>query len=1110
MEVAILRTDGTPVRLGSYIQAPKFDTNGFLVGFTDKIEYKYYQNVDFKKQHREKRNLEGYYAEKAYLSYIQDKKEAPSIDDLLKRYMYDFDNYIAKAGESVSISKIDFGAPYNYLYKKINYTFTVQNDITGTGIKNYKQGTYESLKLVDYEISVPSDAIKSTVEIDLSKDPLGYFYEKNLGAFVNDWDITDDEKSRFKKRTTLIIFRISEIVREVLDKILDVESLHLINQTALQTTEDLTALSSLERAVFELKKGWGYFYVPSSDPKYVHRHNFDPVFSKSPDYGQYSSYYNSLLNLYKRTYQIRDKLLDYPEDTRLQHLLEVLPVKALKQLPLSIIKYALLDFIKREKIDEKEEQFIVRLVLAVKSEYADGFLDFLLERNNGKTTNFESLYNLLDDARIERISYVNVFFNEETNRRYYAFAIYELWTVSKYNIGFFPSGTTPNAEKINPDAYFIKNDKEFRKDNVVSFEDGFKLEPTSQSQYETFASKTFGVICSIKNRKVSIAAATGSIATDKRTHMVRYAGDQTIDYGEFHLYHPLSLVNYTANLDLKIPRTTVIPAFLFYFAEEYDRLAEFDANISLIIDVTVEALFFYFSGGVSQLADLQYLRSFTDVGKALRGVLPQTRLIEVWRGVEGASNVVNLVASQLLSINEYLTKRETDTEKVKYQKKVHTFFLTVLMSSSVFNVFASQKCSAMASKLLDDIENVEEVIHGISDEVVQLLKRIKGGVASSVGRFETKMTTVFDSNVENFVKKSYDEFSEAKKLVFKNQFENASFEIWEQLNNYGQSNRVMKNWSDLIDLNIYEAKDIGLLLKQQRVNGYLRFYKEDELRIILQRYTSEQRAAFFDSCGSVRQVDDEAFGLLLVNPKMRIDFLYNSRYIEATAKDRLVVNEVVAILKSTLHEDHIGVLSYKSYLSWAETILNYRKKIKNIDIGLEDLINLNNRLTDFFSSQRKLRLFMEKNRLFTETEIYKKGVFVRKEKEFFLSGNKEAVEEVFRRSGGEMVYPENLVEPNYEDFINFNLKAIDSEGVSRGFDTELKYIFNFVKKHLQDGDHFKIKMESTLYTCTSCQKYLQALQLYVNSQNKTLEIVYLSNKEYKTMSKIKLLLKKNK
>ena len=122
--------------------------------------------------------------------------------------------------------------------------------------------------------------------------------------------------------------------------------------------------------------------------------------------------------------------------------------------------------------------------------------------------------------------------------------------------------------------------------------------------------------------------------------------------------------------------------------------------------------------------------------------------------------------------------------------------------------------------------------------------------------------------------------------------------------------------------------------------------------------------------------------------------------------------------------------------------------------------------------------------------------------EFFISGTKKAVDKIFRLGNSTIVYPENFVNIDFDKFEGFGLKAFDAATISRINDTELKYVFNFLENHLSKGDKFVIKLESVLYSCTSCQRYLLSMQKYAKSQGKIIEIEFISNTRVTSIPKL--------
>lgn len=484
MRVFILRTDGTPVSLketefilvntcidGFLYRFKYVNSNNFI------IDYKYYNDVDFKtkdrKQYENYGGLSGYYEEAEYLKYIQDVGfDAPNIRKLLDKHTFKFDAYEATVKEPISVTSLIFDSKeYHKYYEKQDFLFEIEGTSTdNTKPRKYKTRTVENYTFSSYKVFIPESVVPSLSGDDFLTTPHGYFYTKNFGQKVYEWNkIEDIEKSNIRRCITLTAFNISHIVVKIFDNIINQQSKNNIEEAANSNIQDPIYLTSLEYLIFTLKKCWGYFYIPGSSTDQPHRHSFEPIFSLDPPiYEEYYTYYQSVFSFYNTTYRKIDLLLQKTESERITYLLTILPESALHLIDdIKIIKKALAGIItkipdvEKKKTSEADEQLIVKLVRSVKPEDADEFLDFLLRAENCKNSNFEVLYKNLDDARLNRIIGISTWFvKEETNKKFYAYMVYELWKVSKYNISYIPPGVTPIFSDINPNSYFIENESE--------------------------------------------------------------------------------------------------------------------------------------------------------------------------------------------------------------------------------------------------------------------------------------------------------------------------------------------------------------------------------------------------------------------------------------------------------------------------------------------------------------------------------------------------------------------------------------------------------------------------------------------------------------------------
>jgi hypothetical protein len=130
----------------------------------------------------------------------------------------------------------------------------------------------------------------------------------------------------------------------------------------------------------------------------------------------------------------------------------------------------------------------------------------------------------------------------------------------------------------------------------------------------------------------------------------------------------------------------------------------------------------------------------------------------------------------------------------------------------------------------------------------------------------------------------------------------------------------------------------------------------------------------------------------------------------------------------------------------------------------------------------------------------------------FISGTQESVEKIFNVNN-QVVYPNlningnnytiNNVNFNYNNFEDFAIKALDDGGIRRMDDTELKFVFNFLENHWNSGNKFVIEMESVLYNCSSCQRYMQALQEYGRENGKIIIINFKAHPSAVNMSKMR-------
>ncbi|MBK8442548.1 MAG: hypothetical protein IPL35_03640 [Sphingobacteriales bacterium] len=141
------------------------------------------------------------------------------------------------------------------------------------------------------------------------------------------------------------------------------------------------------------------------------------------------------------------------------------------------------------------------------------------------------------------------------------------------------------------------------------------------------------------------------------------------------------------------------------------------------------------------------------------------------------------------------------------------------------------------------------------------------------------------------------------------------------------------------------------------------------------------------------------------------------------------------------------------------------------------------------------------NQAIFKITIFKSGKKLDPITEYFISGSLKKMKEYF---GNPPKLPKEASDilDDLDSFNKFVEGAIDKDGRRRGFDTEIKFIFNFLKKHAHKGNRFEIEITSLIKVCTSCDRELLILQEYMRRQGKTLIFIIKHNKELKNFEAV--------
>ena len=1101
--VVLLYKSGIPVKLTNDFSELKFDIEGFLIEFTYKTviekniintKYLFYNKSSFKTADKKRSDLtDGFYDEKQFLKYIENTgPNIPLGSDMIYKHKFNFPKFIAKAGDPISVSVTNFDAPYDLFYDRKKYDFTIENTIDNRGVRSYSDGILDGFETVDYKLRLPSNFTSSIINIpNQINSPGYYFYLKNLGQFLNQYT-NDNEKRKLKKITILIIFKIRDIVKNIFPNILNDETSEAVLEAVANDVDtELNNLSELEKMIFLLYKSWGYYYDPNSNRP--HRNNL-PLIAQQPSYQDLESYYTALVSFYSKCYKIPHALSTFPADIKYEYLLEILPVSALSIIPFEVKKSIIESFIKKKYLEEYEKRFLTRLIISIPFSLADSFLDYLVDCNNGIDTNYQAIYYILGDARIKR--YIP-FVDETLTRRQYVFAIYQLWTASKYNFYHIPNGVTPIVGNINPNAYFIQNSHEFKLNNALVFNTGyyFTEEGITKQGFEYSANFIHDKIRIFKTEKTElyknkyIDDGLGAPAV-KSLPLIKLPEEM----GNFHMYHPISLIGIHPDLEVVLPEASYYPAFIFQYVEEFEDIKEFDAAVSLGIAITIELALAYFTGALSSLKYLNYLKNASRIYQALTNSALAGEQILIWTALEGATNALAISGSILYSYNNYLIQLSNDPSEIEKLEKLNIILFWLILAQDTASVTFRYKAINAADEFLNTFPS--GVIH---PDVENLLVTLRTQKATNILGIRQKLIDLgFE---ENIIVTKFDDFGADVKIAFWNDFKRLSKEEWKLVN----KTETLKNWKDLYDIKIIDRADLTVITNLNKTNTVVNYYKYPSLKKVLEPLEHNKRWIYFQKFEIESKLNATAFNRMANDP-IRLKLCLAHLDDIKQGKNILSSVEIKEILNSNLENLFVEFKiidienSLKACSKQFNNIANHsslsNQRLINIHIGEFDEVNISN------FSRRQKTAYEGGSKLIVKIQTFNNNTSLGDLiTEKYIAGYKTP-QKVFNILNSENL-PHNFKDfDDYTDFNLFSLKAFDIDDVERFKDAEKKFIFNFIREHWNKGNRFVLELESTIDICTSCEGYLTYLKNLGDKNNKIIEYKIISNNGIKNTESI--------
>lgn len=779
------------------------------------IDYELYTKDSFLKEHRLSGSYRtGYYKKESFIKYRNDAGKSNSdlkkmtLNVLLNQkttngYAHHFPIIIsytetgwgfelAKEGDNVMV-KLLYQTVFSHYFNMRTYNFTIEPQ---------PDSEYRKYKKID---DFPNPTFTDD-EKPFSNRATGRFFAKNFGDLLNtqSWSSLPDSiptdyiivsfdedkaspvasKRLFSRKMCHICFRINRIYRDNLLQKLTIETIDTI-EAAVQSKYDpdnpnstqYDALTLIDKVIGELLKDWGYLYDSATSI------DASQILPALPNYREIVRY-NRMLSNFQQNLKFLNEAEVFPpdpsltdeqdSDRRMKFLhsslissLGILSIEQkIKMLENFMEKASKKGNIEQDNDEEIEEVDILYLLASVNiTADADKLLSFLLKEktDNGKLkTNFEILYYFMDDKRLDRIFIIQWFVDEDNNRQHFINALNRIWKISQYNYSYVPNGTTPNENNMNPNSFFLdktinggfKYFPEYNPDGVLinGSDPVFEFESTSNGgstsnsisyKPESELQKEVIVINKIENK--------GASYVDTGTYIYENDDIKIIEYGKYHLYQPIVVSRYKADLELEVPDGDPIPAFLFFYAEEFDRLKDIDAAISFATEVLVEVGLFFATGGLGAFRHLRHLKSITKlrhlsiVNGQIQWGIATTEKVLFWRGLESGAEIVSVTAGVLTSLFNYQATTTNDPEIQKLKQKLSNFFLILTLCSAGKAIVSRSR----GVKSADDVFNKANEItgngatHNIPDDVWDVIVTISSKV-------EVKVTQIINQLVDDF------------------------------------------------------------------------------------------------------------------------------------------------------------------------------------------------------------------------------------------------------------------------------------------------------------------------------------------------------------------------
>ena len=270
-------------------------------------------------------------------------------------------------------------------------------------------------------------------------------------------------------------------------------------------------------------------------------------------------------------------------------------------------------------------------------------------------------------------------------------------------------------------------------------------------------------------------------------------------YGNYHLLQPIAMVGYNPNRSLVIPEFSLIPSFLFYYAVEFDNIKDFDAALSLFIEIGIEVGAFFATGGMASLRHLRHIKHITKLNKARKSLLAPADEVLVWRGLDSVSTTVSFTSSMLTSFFGYID--DTANQDEELTKNLKLFFLVLTFTSLGAGVFSRYKTISAADDVLKRMDELttQGTPANLTQETIDVIKAVRnsGDVLFSLFKNRISGYTAAELGEANKLFTTFNTFSvDAQKEFWRHFGRIEDINFWKKMNKNNAD--LTKAWDEII------------------------------------------------------------------------------------------------------------------------------------------------------------------------------------------------------------------------------------------------------------------------------------------------------------------------